>query len=463
MSLRSKLFVIFVSISAVILLAIYVLNRSQFERGFSEVKRQHEARFTRMLVQRVESLYARDRSWLMVQSNPELWLEWMDMRPTPPPPPAAPVNNRHQRDHRPLHGPEFHSPPVWLLSTEKKVLAGPPDLPDLIKTPAQALYDRDELIGYLVIDFRHDRVLAAEAQFEQAMLRQLSISGGLALVLSAVLAYALAFWLGRRVNALRSGANILRDGDYAYRLDARSGDEFGDLARDFNALAAHLDQLHKQRENAFAELAHELRTPIAVMRAEIEALQVGIRSPSPTAFESLLTEVAHLTRLVDDINVLNRADAGVLVLHKSKFDWVSLTQEVASVHATAIAQHALQWQLQAPTTVIVQADQRRCRQILHNLFENAVRYCDHGAQVRLTVTVTDAMLRLAWEDSGPGVDVNDLPHLFERFYRGAGRMANEGSGLGLAIVRAIVLAHGGQLSARASALGGLAILIEMPL
>lgn len=472
-SLRNKLFCLFLSVSTIILLLIYGVNRSQFERGFDEVKRQHERRYTRMLTERAEALYGVDRSWLNVQSDPQRWLRWMER------PPRHHDEHEHRERHAehddedvpPPRRPGFIPPdddhlpavPAWLLDDGQNIIAGALPYPALKQLTLKPLYDqRRQLIGYLGLRQREPALLDIDNNFEQTMLKHLAINVLFAVFGSMLLSYGLAYWLVRRLALLRAGAQILRDGDYDYRLDARSKDEIDDLARDFNALAEHLAQSQKQRQQGFAEFAHELRTPIAVLRAEIEAMQSGIRPLSTDALHSLASEVQQLMRLVDDLNMLQRAEVAKLQLHIESCDLVTLINAVATVHGEKFRAHDLQWTLLAPSSLVVDVDRGRMRQVLHNLFENAVRYCVHGARVQLTVEQHPRYWRWRWEDSGPGVSSNDLPHLFDRYFRAHARLANEGSGLGLAIVRALVLAHGGSIVAMASPLGGLAIIIEIP-
>jgi two-component system sensor histidine kinase BaeS len=286
---------------------------------------------------------------------------------------------------------------------------------------------------------------------------------------AAALASLVGWLLARRlvvpVQAVAAGARALAAGRHDIVLPENRGDELGALARDFNRLASTLAATARARERWMADVAHELRTPVAVLRGEIDALRDGVRSPTPEALESLDAEVGRLAGLIDDLHDLTLADAGALAHRFEEADLAALVDDACRRFGDRLADAGLDLQWTRPTAPApVRADPRRLEQLLANLLENAVRYTDRPGPVRVTVTAEDGRVHLCVEDGPPGVDEAERGRLFERFHRveASRARASGGAGLGLAIAERIVRAHDGTIEARASELGGVAIDVELP-
>ena len=213
-----------------------------------------------------------------------------------------------------------------------------------------------------------------------------------------------------------------------------------------------------------ADIAHELRTPVAILKGEIEALTDGVRDLNPAAMASLGEEIDQLSVLVDDLQTLALADAGALNLRREPVALAGLVEQLADSFRDRLAARDISLELQiAPDSTVV-ADAQRLRQLLQNLLENCARYVETGGRVRVSLEPVPGGVRLVIEDSGPGVAEAELGALFERFYRlerGRSRVGG-GSGLGLSICRNLVEAHGGRIHAAASELGGLAVAVWLP-
>jgi len=281
---------------------------------------------------------------------------------------------------------------------------------------------------------------------------------------SLLLGAGLAHWLARRVRTLARGAEALIRGDYAVRIPDAGGDELAHLARDFNTLAETLAATRRARSQWIADIAHELRTPLAVLRGEIEALQDGVRPLGEASLGSLAQEVSHLGRLVEDLHTLSLADVGALSYHKEPLDVAELADEAIAAQRRVLDQKGLAVELALERGATVLADETRLAQVLGNLLQNTLRYTDAPGKLAVAVRRDGERVVLDWQDSSPGVPEADLPRLTERLYRVevSRSRAGGGSGLGLAIVKAIVEAHGGTLVARASRLGGLALEVALP-
>ncbi|MFQ6591043.1 MULTISPECIES: sensor histidine kinase efflux regulator BaeS [Pseudomonas] len=304
-----------------------------------------------------------------------------------------------------------------------------------------------------------------DLRFQQHQVRATLWSGAAALLFAIVIAWWIARSLLAPVQRVAAATHRLAAGDYHTRVEASSADEVGQLARDFNHLALALENTERQRRDFMADVSHELRTPLSVLRGELEALEDGVRQMSPESVRSLLGEVATLSKLVDDLYELSLADVGALAYRKVDIDLAALLRDTAQVFGERCQEHGLQLQLAIPPWPLsLQADPLRLQQLFNNLLENAVRYTDTGGVLQLGVERRSGVLSITFADSAPGVLPEHLPHLFERFFRveTSRSRASGGAGLGLSICKAIALAHGGQIHAEPSALGGLLVTIKLP-
>lgn len=296
----------------------------------------------------------------------------------------------------------------------------------------------------------------------------LLVSAGIALLASTLLGFLLARHLSRPVVALRDSVQSLTAGDFSVRTEVRTGfggeDEIASLGRHINRLAETLQANESARRRWTADLAHELRTPLAILQAEIEAARDGIRPDMNKTLASLHEEVAHLAALVEGLQDLALADAGALNLKLADTDLAAVLQHALDALGERCRQAGLEFELEAPERLVIQADAQRMRQLVLNLLENSCRYTDSGGKIRIELSESIQGAQLLIEDSAPGLQPGQMEKLFDRFYRAdsSRARAHGGSGLGLSICREIVLAHGGSISARSSPLGGLAIVVTLP-
>jgi two-component system sensor histidine kinase BaeS len=242
-------------------------------------------------------------------------------------------------------------------------------------------------------------------------------------------------------------------------------DEVAQLAGDFNHLAEALEAAQRGRQQWIADIAHELRTPLTTLRAEIEAVQDGVRPLTQASIASVAHEVHRLARLVEDLRLLSLSDLGALTTRKQPVELDEAISDALAVGRAAIEQKPLGVESRLSPGIFVDADPDRLAQVFGNLLQNTLRYTETPALLRISLAVEGREARIDWEDSYPGVGDADLAHLTERLYRvdASRSSASGGSGLGLAIVQAIVHAHGGRMQAAHSALGGLHWRIWLPL
>jgi two-component system sensor histidine kinase BaeS len=356
---------------------------------------------------------------------------------------------------------------VMLIDANNKVVipypgGGPSMMADAVKLPIVVDGATVGYLGYI------PRLQLLESLESITAVQQSRRFGVIAIgMLAAVLLNAalISHWLSRRLRALGHGATALARGDYAARIPVRGHDELARLAGDFNHLAHALEAAQRGRQQWIADIAHELRTPLTSLRAEIEAVQDGVRPLTQGSMASVAQEVQQLTRLVEDLRLLSLSDLGALTCRKEPVQLAEIIDDALGLGRAAIKDKGLQVQLQVDESILVDADSDRLAQVFGNLLQNTLRYSESPAKLAIRAVVDGANARIEWEDSPPGVAEADLPRLTERLYRvdESRTRASGGSGLGLAIVKAIVDAHGGRMQAGQSALGGLRWNIWLPL
>jgi len=323
-----------------------------------------------------------------------------------------------------------------------------------------------KLVGYLVVakSQNPDDALALAFLIEQQ--RNLAILAAIGVLLSVLAAGLLAAHFRKPVKQLVDGARRLGQGQFDTRLSIRRSDELGELADTFNNVAARLEDAERWRQQWVADTSHELRTPLSVLRAQMEALQDGIRTATPGTIALMLRQVQSLTKLVDELYELARADMGQRQYDKASMDAWQLMQGVLAGFAEKFRVAGLVASIDTlPPRAMVHGDVERLRQVIGNLLENSVRYTDAGGRIVVSGAVVSHELHIAIDDSSPAVPADMLDRLGERFFRVESSRNRQlgGAGLGLALSRHIVEAHDGRLVFAESPLGGLRAILVLPL
>lgn len=482
--MKSLLAKILLALLASTLLALLVasgLSRAALQHDFLRFLEQQEERQLLLLAPELAAFYRRHGGWAPLVADPRSWMRLL-ARSRPegirPPENAAPESGdrpvpgawwlrfRPGRGHERAHAEVHHH--LWrrlfVLDAQQEWLAGAryDGLGGARLVPIEA---DGRTVGW--VGFHPSAVAAApEARrFLAYHRRSLMIALAVALVLAGGLGFWLARSLARPVGRVRETVTALTAGDFGARTGMHRRDEIGDLAGHVDRLAETLERNRSARRRWTAEIAHELRTPLAILRGELEAIRDGIRPLEGASLDSLHEEVSQLSRLVDDLQTLALADAGALEFHFEELELGALVRQVLDAFAERLAARGLKLESRLPQRLSLRADPQRLRQVLENLLENSCRYTSSGGTIRVTLSRADDRALLDIEDSAPAVPEQQRERLFDRFYRGEpsrGRSGG-GSGLGLAICREIVVAHGGDIEARDSALGGLWIRIRLPL
>jgi two-component system sensor histidine kinase BaeS len=266
----------------------------------------------------------------------------------------------------------------------------------------------------------------------------------------------------RDLDAMLAATRRVEEGDYSVRLRRTRSDlaPIQELARGFNTMAARLEADEEQRRTMLADVSHELRTPLTVITGNLEAIVDGVHPPDRAHLTSILEETRVMERLIEDLRTVTLSEAGTLALHPEPTDPDVLIGEV--LHAFGPGATAAGVTLASATSEdlpILDVDPVRIREVLSNLVANALRHTPAGGRITIGGSVTPASVILTVDDTGPGIDPELLPHVFDRFVKGTG---SRGSGLGLAIARGLVEAHGGTIAVDSRAGGGTTFRVELP-
>ena len=495
LTLAGRIFLFLMLLAIAVSVAQSVATRVGFDRGFQDYVRAEEAERLGILANALASRYAIAGDWTWLESNQRAWERFvLDVIPPPesgperrgapagrPPPrpdgtprgrpPAAADDGRGSDPGArppPAGKPRPGSPPrpiterIALLDAAGRTVAGPQSL-DNATLRAQVVV-AGVRVGTLTMQPVSTLRDPADIAFAASQSRSLGIAAIVALIIALGLAALLARQLAGPVRELTAATRDLRAGDFNRRVSLDRVDELGALARDFNSLAATLQHNRQERRRWVSDIAHELRTPLAVLGGELEALEDGIRPLDRNAIHSLADEVRRLSQLVDDLNQLARADSGAMEYRFEPLDLTALLRDVLEPLRARLEHDGIRLDAAIDAALVVVGDADRLHQVLTNLIENARRYTDAPGQLDIRAEQVPGGIRIRLDDTPPGIGDGDYERLFERLYRAEASRSRDtgGAGLGLAICRAIVAAHGGTITAAPSPAGGLRIELCLP-
>ncbi len=460
--IKYKLFFTLLLTSIVVSSGMFLFMQWSFDRGFLNYVNSQKVEGLNRLSASLIDQYSRQGQWQFLQGNEQLWHQLIRAtdREIERSRPGA-----EQPVHRPPPPPRKFTPGFALFSADKKQIFAPPRGAEHLQlTP---LVFQGKTIGYLALVPVKEISDAGDLLFVEQQTESFALVALAMALLSLLLAYPLTVHLLRPIKELTGGTRKLIAGRFKTRIPVMSKDELGQLSADFNSLAMTLEKNEQARQQWVADISHELRTPLAVLRGDIEALQDGIRHPGAQTFDVLHSEVMHLGRLVNDLYELSMSDIGALSYKKINTDPVGILKGTVELFEPRFAEKKLRLRSELPIDVNFSflADPDRLQQLFSNVLENSLRYTDSPGQLSISMKTDKNFLLFSFEDSLPGVPEEQIPKLFERLYRGEVSRNRDkgGAGLGLAICSNIVEAHQGEISASASAHGGLAITIKFPL
>ncbi|MEJ2510985.1 MAG: ATP-binding protein [Anaerolineales bacterium] len=325
----------------------------------------------------------------------------------------------------------------------------------------------NQLVGYVVpdnniIDLGEIISENLKTSLNESLLKTVLISGGVALVLALIFAYVLM----RPVRRLTSAASQLAQGDLSQRVPVQGGAELSQLAKTFNQMAESLEKSYQARKAMTADIAHELRNPLAVQRANLEAIQDGVYPLTLDNLEPIIQQNNLLNKLVEDLRTLTLTDTDSLSLDKTATDFAPFIQQICEHVQPQFSANQINLQFaysgNCPKIAI---DKNRMNQVIYNLLQNSLHHTPSGGKVVLTLSCSASTANLSIHDSGVGIPEEALPQIFERFYRADHSRSRDkgGTGLGLTIALRLVEAHHGTLTAANHPNGGAVFTIRLPI
>lgn len=483
LGITGKMVMILLATSSLLVVVMAVTMNWSFQKGFLDYLTETELNRLDDTVERLANAYRREGSWEFIRHQHRIWASFlphnldrlqsgMERGAAKPDYPSMPGPSRLPAKPGMATGLAPPPPPndrsglstrLRLLDVNLNNLIGPPDRSGNV---AMRPIDLDgEVIGWLSLTPQAVPSAALDRSFRDEQLDTIYPIAIGALILALLLGIPLGRHLLKPVKEVVQGTRALARGDFETRLAQRSSDELGRLALDFNTLAEALQRNELLRRQGMADISHELRTPLALLRGEIEAMQDGIRAVNDAQLDKLHQGIMQLNHLVDDLYDLALTDAGALNYNKTSLNLAEVLRQSAASAEHRIKQQHLTLNLEIPGDLPVFGDARRLRQVADNLLKNSRRYTDPDGIINLSGWKTNRQIHFKIEDSAPGVDRESLAKLFNRFYReeGSRNRISGGAGLGLAICRNIVDAHQGEIIAKPSPLGGLQIVVTLPM
>jgi len=475
-SITQRLFLAIALAAVMAVVSMVLIMQWSVQQGFLRYVNTMEKGGVSRLASSLEEGYRRETSWDFVLHSPAQWhrLVIASMPGNLPPPPPGALPDPAQKptlgegpSPRPLPPRLAHyfSQHIFLLDADKKVLISRVEVP--ADSEATPLFHDGKIVGYLGLLPRKELSEPHQQRFLREQTLAFAMVAGIVLLLATGLSLLLSRRLVRPLRSLAEATHHLAAGKFSTRVEVVSNDELGQLAGNFNLLATTLEKNEQARRQWVADISHELRTPVSILRGEIEALQDGIRQTGPDSLRSLHNEALRLALLVDDLYQLAMSDLGALTYRKEKLDLTEVLKETVASYVAEFSGKGITMATNLPpeNPATIFGDTERLRQLFANLLNNSLKYTDTAGELRIDMICDERTVTINFQDSAPGVTEADMERLFERLYRveASRNRATGGAGLGLAICRNIVEAHQGKILVRHSALGGLWVQVELPL
>ena len=303
------------------------------------------------------------------------------------------------------------------------------------------------VIGYVLTTNNEGIALTPEEEnFIRFTNWALLAATAVSVMLALILGYVLTRTLTRPVKDLTSATQAIAEGELGQQVPVRSKDELGELTETFNQMSADLAFATEARKQMTADIAHDLRSPLTVLSGYLESMEDGVLQPTPERLAAMHDEVSHLQHLVTDLRTLSLADAGELKLNLQPVDVQRLLRKtaVSFQHQAQIQEIDLSVK-KADNLPKINGDEARLTQLINNLVTNALRHTKENGRIQLSASPQQNNIQIRIADNGEGISAEDLPHIFDRFYRGDKSRHSEQSGMGLAIAKSIVDAHNGKI------------------
>ena len=497
MKIQNKLFLFLFSFSLILVTILVLLMQWSIGKGMVEYVVSKEIQALKPVVLKLSEEYQLNNNWRSMDGRHNKFRHLISKqlansdfgptenqfqqpkhrrpnRPNMMPPPSnqnrPPLREDFKRRPPPPHKGEGQ---YALLDINEELIAG--NFVATLDYTKTAIMVNNIVVGYFAVSKRNRLTQGYEVDFIEQQRHYLWLIALLVMSLVASVTFPLARHIVEPIKLITQGMHKLTQGDYHQSITLKRQDELSELSRDYNELALTLAENESARKRWLANISHELRTPVAILRGELEAMLDKVRPLTLNNIASANDEVKHLQRLIDDLNLLTSTDVGSMGYRKQHENVVSLMQnEVEKYHGyLADAGIVLNLDLNLQEAIIY-ADKNRLFQLFENIINNCIKYSS-ATQLKISITLGKSIdnaikenentVIITFEDDGVGVEKKHLPHLFEHLYRveDSRNRKTGGSGLGLSICRHIVIAHQGKIAAQKSHLGGLAVMITLPL
>lgn len=466
MTITTKMFLGLTMVCLAVVSTQALVTRWNFNRGLLAYIDEKESVTAARLVAELASNYERDQSLDVFRDEPRRWRDLL-RRTTDRPRTGPPAGGRPLGRGRPMppgsDGPRgmedalSFSRRIALIDAEDALIVGMRPTLDARSFP---IVVNDVSVGYVFLSPMLELDDPASQRFAEQQGRSLVLSALAALLLAAIASALLARQFTKPVKSLVNATRAMTAGDYQTRVIARGHDELGDLTADFNKLAETLERNRESQRRWVTDIAHELRTPLAVLKGELEAVEDGVRVFDANTHQSLQAELNRLISLVGELHTLSLVEEAGLADEVSTIDLADLLTQALERASGRLAEADITLNASVPDQGwLVEGNADQLIQVFLNIIENAARYVDAPGRLDVTGEKTSSNVSIVFADTGPGVPSYALDRLFDRLYRVDASRSREsgGSGLGLAICKAIVERHGAEVTADHSALGGLEI------
>jgi len=475
LSITLKLFFALLVTSIIVIGTMAVAVRYSFQSGFLDYINQVEVERLETLATFIGEEYEKHGDWQFVKFKRGMWHRLITPHVhsvkgrlfTPITGGDADSDDTEQREKMSEPTLDFTDLGLRLalLDLDRTFVAGNRQFgPDAVLRP---ILSHGETVGWLSITPSTVLTDTVDIHFNEEQNSAATIITIISIFFAAGLAVLLAKNILAPINRLVAATRDLTAGDFSTRIAVTSGDEMGQLQTDFNSLANTLGKNERARRQWIADISHELRTPMAVLLGEVEALQDGVRKPDANNLKSLHVEIIRVNQLIDDLYQLSMSDIGALAYRKEEVALLEVIEDVITAFNERFRHKDIQISVEFAEcqSMLVFADAQRLHQLFSNMLQNTLRYTDPGGRLEIHCEHSDSMATVHWQDSKPGVPNDILKRLFERLFRAEESRSREkgGAGLGLSICKNIAEAHNGEISVDHSPLGGLWFQIKLPM
>lgn len=491
--LRLQFFLVLLLMSSLLTSGLYVFIKYSFQHDFWHYINKKEMRFFQPLANDLIKNYNQHKNWLWITEWDQYLFQNMEISDSsqpsqrnnfPLPHPNDFSETKNESDRKPLKKetvtPGIAAEPrdkrglnrrgfingnnIFLLDNKHQLIAGKNNNrkePFLLP-----LKSEQKIIGYLGIPVNPALRDLQDADFAHLQENKLALIIGITLIIAGLIAFPLAHFLSKRINILVAQVRHLSQGHYQERITITGKDEISILAEHLNHLSETLAQSEQTRRQWVADISHELRTPMAVLQAELEAMEDGVRALDTHSVIRLQKHCQRLKHLVNDLYELSLTDIGGMTYRKNTLNLSVLVQESVNTMQPQFTKASLNLSItviESPSVYIF-GDQDRLQQLMANLLKNSLQYTNSPGVTQVSLTTDNDIAIINIEDSSPGVDPSHHPKLFDRLYRAdsSRTRATGGAGLGLSICKNIVSAHDGDITISNSELGGLKTTIRLP-